>query len=75
MRVVRRAKPLIPAEEEVEGRNHVALITEAFWETHFQRDPKILGRRLPEFCPLPPRDGCMAPLWCYAILSLADKLV
>ena len=37
---------LFAAEEEVEGRNHVALITEAFWKTHYQRDPKILGRTL-----------------------------
>lgn len=37
---------LFTADEEVEGRNHVALITDAFWKTHYQRDPKILGRIL-----------------------------
>lgn len=34
------------AEEGVEGHNHVALITETFWKTHYQRDPKILGRTI-----------------------------
>ena len=33
-------------EERVEGRNHVALITETFWKSHYQRDPRILGRTL-----------------------------
>ena len=37
---------LFKTEEGVEGRNHVALITEAFWKTHYQRNPKILGRTL-----------------------------
>ena len=37
---------LFKTEEGVEGRNHVALITEVFWKTHYQRDPKILGRTL-----------------------------
>jgi len=37
---------LFTAEEGLEGRNHVALITETFWKTHYQRDPKILGRTL-----------------------------
>jgi putative ABC transport system permease protein len=27
-------------------RNHVALITETFWQSHYQRDPRILGRTL-----------------------------
>jgi putative ABC transport system permease protein len=37
---------LFTAEEGLEGRNHVALITEPFWKSHYQRDPKILGRTL-----------------------------
>ena len=37
---------LFTAEEGLEGRNHVALITETFWKLHYQRDPKILGRTL-----------------------------
>jgi putative ABC transport system permease protein len=37
---------LFTPDEGLEGRNHVALITEAFWKSHFQRDPKILGRTL-----------------------------
>lgn len=37
---------LFTAEEGLAGRNHVALITESFWRTRFQRDPKILGRTL-----------------------------
>jgi predicted permease len=37
---------LFTAEEGLEGRNHVALITETFWKSHYQRDPKILGRTL-----------------------------
>jgi len=37
---------LFTAEEGLEGRNHVALITETFWKTHYQHDPKILGRTL-----------------------------
>ena len=37
---------LFTAKEGLEGRNHVALITETFWKTHYQRDPKILGRTL-----------------------------
>ena len=37
---------LFTAQEGLAGRNHVALITESFWRTHFQRDPKILGRTL-----------------------------
>ncbi len=36
---------LFTAEEALD-RNHVALITEAFWKSHYQRDPKILGRTL-----------------------------
>ena len=32
--------------EEGLDRNHVALITETFWKSHYQRDPKILGRTL-----------------------------
>jgi putative ABC transport system permease protein len=37
---------LFTPDEELEGRNHVALITDAFWKSHYQRDPKILGRTL-----------------------------
>jgi putative ABC transport system permease protein len=37
---------LFTAEEGTDGRNHVALITETFWKSHYQRDPKILGRTL-----------------------------
>jgi len=37
---------LFTADEGLVGRNHVALITESFWRTHFQGDPKILGRTL-----------------------------
>ena len=37
---------LFTAEEGLEGRNHVALITETFWKSHYQRDPKILGRMM-----------------------------
>jgi predicted permease len=37
---------LFTAEEGLAGRNHVALITESFWRTRFQRDQKILGRTL-----------------------------
>jgi predicted permease len=35
---------LFTAEEGLAGRNHVTLVTESFWRTRFQRDPKILGR-------------------------------
>jgi putative ABC transport system permease protein len=37
---------LFTAEEGLAGRNHVALVTESFWRTRFQCNPKILGRRL-----------------------------
>lgn len=37
---------LFTPEEGLAGRNHVTLITEGFWRTRFQRDPKILGRTL-----------------------------
>jgi predicted permease len=37
---------LFTAEEGVEGRNHVALITETFWKSHYQGDAKILGQTL-----------------------------
>jgi putative ABC transport system permease protein len=37
---------LFAAEEGLAGRNHVTLITESFWRTRFQRDPKIMGRTL-----------------------------
>jgi putative ABC transport system permease protein len=38
---------LFTADEGLEGRNHVALITETFWKTDYQRDPKDpIGRRI-----------------------------
>jgi putative ABC transport system permease protein len=37
---------LFTAEEGLAGRNHVAMITESFWRTRFQREPKVLGRTL-----------------------------
>jgi predicted permease len=37
---------LFNAEEGLPGRNHVALITESFWRTRYQQDPKILTRTL-----------------------------
>jgi putative ABC transport system permease protein len=37
---------LFTADEGLPGRNHVALITEAFWESHYGRDPAILGRSI-----------------------------
>ena len=37
---------LFTAEEGLEGRNHVALITETFWKSHYQGDPKILGQTM-----------------------------
>ncbi len=37
---------LFTADEGLPGRNHVALITENFWRTRFQRDPRILGHIL-----------------------------
>jgi predicted permease len=37
---------LFTAAEGVEGRNHVALITETFWKNHYQRDLGVLGRTL-----------------------------
>jgi len=33
-------------EEGDAGRNHVALITEAFWRSHYARDAGILGRKI-----------------------------
>lgn len=37
---------LFTADEGLPGRNHVTLITESFWRTRFQHDPKIMGRTL-----------------------------
>ena len=37
---------LFTAEENTVGHNHVALITESFWKSHFARLPAILGRTL-----------------------------
>jgi putative ABC transport system permease protein len=37
---------LFTPEEALEGRDHVALITETFWKSHYQRDSKILGRTM-----------------------------
>jgi hypothetical protein len=36
---------LFTAQEGLD-RSHLALITEAFWQSHYQRDPRILGRTL-----------------------------
>jgi predicted permease len=37
---------LFTPQEGLAGRDHVALITEAFWQSHYQRDPQVLGRTL-----------------------------
>ncbi len=37
---------LFTAQEGEPGRNHVALITAGFWRSHYQRDPRVLGRTL-----------------------------
>ncbi|HTV14008.1 MAG TPA: ABC transporter permease [Acidobacteriaceae bacterium] len=37
---------LFTADEGVEGHNHVALITDLFWQSHYQRDPRVLGRTI-----------------------------
>jgi putative ABC transport system permease protein len=37
---------LFTEDEGLPGRNHVALITESFWQSHFARDPAILGRTM-----------------------------
>jgi putative ABC transport system permease protein len=37
---------LFTADEGLAGRNHVALITESFWYTRFERSSNILGRTL-----------------------------
>ena len=37
---------LFTADEGTVGRNHVAMIAESFWQSHFARDPAILGRTI-----------------------------
>lgn len=37
---------LFTADEGLEGRNHVALITEIFWKSQYRCDPKVIGRTL-----------------------------
>jgi predicted permease len=37
---------LFTAQEGEPGRNHVALITESFWQTHYGRSPDVLGQKL-----------------------------
>jgi len=37
---------LFTAEENTPGHNHVALITESFWQSHYARLPAILGEAL-----------------------------
>jgi putative ABC transport system permease protein len=37
---------LFTPEEGMIGRNHVALITESFWQSHYARDPAILGQTI-----------------------------
>jgi predicted permease len=37
---------LFTAQEGEPGRNHVALITESFWRSRYQRDSRVLGRTL-----------------------------
>jgi putative ABC transport system permease protein len=37
---------LFTADEGLPGRNHVALIAESFWQSHYARDPGILGRTI-----------------------------
>jgi putative ABC transport system permease protein len=37
---------LFTAEEGLPGRNHVVLITESFWQSHYTSDPAIIGRTI-----------------------------
>lgn len=37
---------LFTADEGLQGRNHVAMIADSFWQSHYARDPAILGRTL-----------------------------
>jgi predicted permease len=37
---------LFTADEGLIGRNHVALITERFWNSRYRRDPGVVGRTL-----------------------------
>jgi predicted permease len=37
---------LFAADEGAVGRNHVALLTEPFWQSHYARDPAILGQTI-----------------------------
>jgi predicted permease len=35
---------LFTPDEGVAGRNHVALLTESFWQSHYARNPAVLGQ-------------------------------
>jgi predicted permease len=35
---------LFTPDEGIPGRNHVALLTESFWQSHYARNPGVLGR-------------------------------
>jgi hypothetical protein len=37
---------LFTADEGTIGRNHVALITESFWQSHYARNPAILDQTI-----------------------------
>jgi putative ABC transport system permease protein len=45
-----RVQPMLgrtyAADEEVPGRNQVAVLDHAFWQTHFGGDPAVIGRTL-----------------------------
>ena len=45
-----RVQPLLgrayTAEEQVPGRNHVVLLSHAFWQSRFNGDPGVIGRTL-----------------------------
>lgn len=37
---------LFTDDEGLIGRNHVALLTESFWQSHYARDPNVLGQTI-----------------------------
>jgi predicted permease len=37
---------LFTADEGTAGRNHVALLTDSFWQSHYARNPAILGQTI-----------------------------